>query len=195
MKGVTGDGYVWAFADPQTAVYVYSPTRDGDTPRQTLDGFKGVLVSDFYAAYDSLDCPQQKCLIHLIRDFNDDLLKSPFDAELKGQAARFTALLQHVSVDRLRTAYGAISPQAAPGVDGVTWATYGQALEENLQDLHRRVHSGAYRARPSRRAYIPKADGRQRPPGIDADGAVSQATLPPLSWPAQAGHPRLSYGG
>ena len=74
----------------------------------------------------------------------------------KDKDAQFTALLHHVSVERLRAAYEAISPQAAPGVDGVTWGTYGQALEDNLQDLHRRVHSGAYRARPSRRAYIPK---------------------------------------
>lgn len=102
MKGPTGDGYVWAFASPDTAVYVYAATREGDTARRTLEGFKGVLVSDFYSAYDSLDCPQQKCLIHLIRDLNDDLLKNPFDEELKQQAARFTALLQAiiVTIDR-----------------------------------------------------------------------------------------------
>src|SRR6266436_1174738 len=80
--------------------------------------------------------------------------------------ARFTALLHHVSLDRLRAAYWAIRPKAAPGVDGVTWSAYGQVLETSLQDLHRRVHSGAYQAKPSRRAYIPKADGRQRPLGI-----------------------------
>ena len=102
VKGLSSDGYVWAFATPETAVYVYAPTRDGDTVRETLAGFKGVLVSDFYTAYDSLDCPQQKCLIHLIRDFNDDLLGHPFDAELKQQAGRFTALLQVIveTIDR-----------------------------------------------------------------------------------------------
>jgi hypothetical protein len=102
IKGPGIDGYVWVFASPETVVYVYAPTRDGDTVRETLAGFKGVLVSDFYAAYDSLDCPQQKCLIHLIRDINDDLLKTPFDNELKQQAARFTALLQSVveTIDR-----------------------------------------------------------------------------------------------
>jgi hypothetical protein len=102
MKGPVGNGYVWAFASPRTAVYVYAPTRDGDTARQTLAGFKGILVSDFYSAYDTLDCRQQKCLIHLIRDLNDDLLKNPFDEELKQQAARFTALLQPViaTIDR-----------------------------------------------------------------------------------------------
>jgi predicted RecB family nuclease len=96
------DGYAWVFANPETVAYVYAPTREGDTVQQTLVGFKGVLVSDFYAAYDSLDCPQQKCLIHLIRDFNDDLLKNPFDRELKQQASRFAVLLQTVvaTIDR-----------------------------------------------------------------------------------------------
>jgi RNA-directed DNA polymerase len=82
--------------------------------------------------------------------------------------ARFTALLHHVNIDRLRAAYWALRPKAAPGVDGVTWADYGQDLEENLRDLHARVHRGGYRARPSRRVYIPKADGRQRPLGVAA---------------------------
>ena len=82
--------------------------------------------------------------------------------------ARFTALLHHVSLERLVMAYWALSPKAAPGVDGVTWADYGQDLVASLRDLHDRVHSGRYRARPSRRAYIPKADGRQRPLGITA---------------------------
>jgi RNA-directed DNA polymerase len=72
--------------------------------------------------------------------------------------ARFTALLHHVDVDRLRMAYFALRPRAAPGVDGVTWADYGLDLEDNLKDLHARVHRGAYRARPSRRVYIPKPD-------------------------------------
>jgi retron-type reverse transcriptase len=93
--------------------------------------------------------------------------------------ARFTALLHHVSLGRLRRAYWAIRPQAAPGVDGVTWADYGQDLEGNLLDLHARVQSGRYRAKPSRRAYIPKADGRQRPLGIAAleDKIVQRAVV------------------
>ena len=79
---------------------------------------------------------------------------------------RFTALLHHVDLDRLWAAYVAINPKASPGVDQVTWDAYGQDLRENLEDLLRRVHSGAYRASPSRRVYIPKPDGRQRPLGI-----------------------------
>ena len=87
-------------------------------------------------------------------------------AARRDKEARFTALLHHVTVDRLRSAYRAISPKAASGVDGVTWAAWGQDLESNLLDLHGRVMRGAYRASPSRRAYIPKADGRLRPLGI-----------------------------
>src|SRR5580704_12795749 len=87
-------------------------------------------------------------------------------AARKDKEARFTALLHHVDLDRLWAAYAAISPKAAPGVDQVTWAAYGQDLRANLEDLLRRVHSGAYRASPSRRVYIPKPDGRQRPLGI-----------------------------
>ncbi|HEX3147565.1 MAG TPA: IS66 family transposase [Gemmataceae bacterium] len=102
LKGPTGTGYVWVFASPDTAVYFYSPTRSGANVHETLAGFQGVLVSDFYAVYDGIDCPQQKCLIHLIRDLNDDLLRNPFDEDLKRLAARFTALLQPViaTIDR-----------------------------------------------------------------------------------------------
>jgi hypothetical protein len=79
---------------------------------------------------------------------------------------RFTALLHHVNVDRLREAYFALKREAAPGVDGVTWQQYGEGLEAKLTELHERIHCGAYRALPSRRQYIPKSDGRLRPLGI-----------------------------
>ena len=84
----------------------------------------------------------------------------------RDKEARFTALLHHVDLYRLWAAYVAINPKAAPGVDKVTWDAYGQDLRANLEDLLRRVHSGAYRASPSRRVYIPKPDGRHRPLGI-----------------------------
>src|SRR3974390_1358612 len=86
----------------------------------------------------------------------------------KDKEVRFTALLHHVTVDRLREAYRAISPNAAAGVDGITWRDYGRDLEANLSDLHARVQRGAYRARPTRRVFIPKADGRLRPLGVAA---------------------------
>ena len=81
---------------------------------------------------------------------------------------RFTALLHHVTVDLLRASFYALKRKAAPGVDGVTWPEYETGLEGRLADLHSRAHRGAYRAQPSRRVYIPKADGRQRPLGIAA---------------------------
>ena len=89
--------------------------------------------------------------------------------------AQFTALLHHVNVDRLRAAYLALEPKAAPGVDGVTWEDYGEDLEANLRDLHARVHRGAYRARPSRRVFIPKPDGRLRPLGVACVGGQDPA--------------------
>jgi RNA-directed DNA polymerase len=110
--------------------------------------------------------------------------------------ARFTALLHHVDVDRLRAAYFALRPKAAPGVDGVTWADYGQDLEDNLKDLHARVHRGAYRARPSRRVYIPKADGRQRPLGVAAleDKLLQRAVVEVLNAIYETDFLGFSYG-
>jgi group II intron reverse transcriptase/maturase len=88
---------------------------------------------------------------------------------------KFTALLHHVSIDLLRESYYSLKKQAAPGVDGMTWQEYGQDLEARLSDLHGRIHRGAYRAQPSRRVWIPKADGRQRPLGIAAlEDKISQ---------------------
>jgi RNA-directed DNA polymerase len=88
------------------------------------------------------------------------------EAARRDRKLRFTALLHHVTVDLLRDSYHSLKKQAAPGVDGVTWEEYGQNLEAQLKDLHGRIHRGAYRARPSRRVWIPKSDGRQRPLGI-----------------------------
>ena len=85
--------WVWAFTNLEDVAYICSDTRDASVVESVLEGFDGVLVSDFYAAYDSPDCAQQKCLIHLIRDINDDLFKNPFDDELKALAADFTELL------------------------------------------------------------------------------------------------------
>jgi RNA-directed DNA polymerase len=110
--------------------------------------------------------------------------------------ARFTALLHHVDVDRLRAAYWALEPKAAPGVDGVTWADYGQDLEENLRDLHARVHRGAYRAGPSRRVYIPKPDGRLRPLGVASleDKVLQRALVEVLNVVFEQDFLGFSYG-
>src|SRR5438874_13493397 len=92
---------------------------------------------------------------------------------------RFTALLHHLSVGLLRDSFFALKRQAAPGVDGVTWQEYESGLEDRLVHLHGRVHRGAYRALPSRRVYIQKEDGRQRPLGVAAleDKVVQQAVV------------------
>jgi RNA-directed DNA polymerase len=110
--------------------------------------------------------------------------------------AKFTALLHHVDVDRLRAAYFALRPKAAPGVDGVTWHEYGVDLEENLRDLHRRVHCGSYRAKPVRRAYIRKRDGRLRPLGVAAleDKLLQRAVVEVLNSIYEADFLGFSYG-
>jgi RNA-directed DNA polymerase len=114
----------------------------------------------------------------------------------RDKEARFTALLHHVDLDRLRKAYWAISPNAAPRTDGMTWEGYGQNLEANLLDLLDRLHAGRYRARPSRRAYIPKADGRQRPLGIATleDKIVQRAVVEVLNAIYEADFLGFSYG-
>ena len=114
----------------------------------------------------------------------------------KDRDVRFTALLHHVTVDRLREAYRAIRPDAAPGVDGVTWRDYGLDLEANLRDLHARVHRGAYRARPTRRVFIPKPDGRVRPLGVAAleDKVLQRAVVEVLNAICEEDFLGFSYG-
>jgi predicted RecB family nuclease len=88
------DGYVWALTSMEEVAYFYTPTREGGTIRAMLKDFSGVLVSDYYAAYDAIECPQQKCLIHFIRDLNDELLKHPYDDGLKRLAREFADLVK-----------------------------------------------------------------------------------------------------
>jgi group II intron reverse transcriptase/maturase len=109
---------------------------------------------------------------------------------------RFTGLLHHVNVDTLRLAYEALKRNAAPGVDGETWRDYGTDLEARLEDLHGRVHRGAYRPQPSRRVYIPKADGKQRPLAIAAleDKIVQGAAVMVLNAIYEEDFLGFSYG-
>jgi group II intron reverse transcriptase/maturase len=114
----------------------------------------------------------------------------------KDRQVRFTALLHHVTVDLLRDSFYALKRQAAPGVDGVTWQEYEEGLEDRLAGLHQRVHAGTYRAQPSKRAYIPKPDGRKRPLGIAAleDKVVHQAVVTVLNQIYEADFLGFSYG-
>ena len=109
---------------------------------------------------------------------------------------RFTALLHHINVDTLRLAFYALKRKAAAGVDGVTWADYEADLEPKLEDLHGRVHRGAYRPQPSRRTYKPKADGRQRPIAVAAleDKILQGATVMVLNAIYEADFLGFSYG-
>jgi RNA-directed DNA polymerase len=109
---------------------------------------------------------------------------------------KFTALLHHISVDCLRMAFVALKRDAASGVDGLTWPTYEADLDRNLTDLHERVHRGAYRALPSRRVYIPKPDGQQRPLAVAAleDKIVQRATVAVLNTIYEEDFLGFSYG-
>jgi hypothetical protein len=102
------------------------------------------------------------------REIGSRGLEGVREAAKKDKALRFTALLHHVTEAQLRDSFYSLRRQAAPGEDQMTWHEYEQGVEERIKDLHARVHRGAYRAQPSRRVYIPKPDGRQRPLGIAA---------------------------
>ena len=114
----------------------------------------------------------------------------------RDKEAKFTALLHHVDLNRLRAAYWAINPKAATGVDKVTWDDYGKDLEANLSGLLARVHSGTYRASPSRRAYILKTDGRKRPLGIATleDKVLQRAVVEVLNAVYEVDFLGFSYG-
>ncbi len=131
------------------------------------------------------------------RDGARSALERVREAAERGKAVRFTTLLHHVyNVEPLRAAYYALKRDAAPGIDGETWEHYGQALEENLADVSGRLKRGAYRAKPVKRAYIPKADGRQRPLGIPTleDKLVQRTTVEVLNAIYETDFLGFSYG-
>ena len=95
-------GYIWVIASGSEVCYLFRDSREGDFLHDLLGEFHGVLVSDFFTAYDSLKCPQQKCLVHLMRDINDDLRKNPYDQEMRSIAEPFARLLKEIvlTIDR-----------------------------------------------------------------------------------------------
>jgi RNA-directed DNA polymerase len=117
-------------------------------------------------------------------------------AAREGKETKFTALLHHLDITLLRDSFYALKPKAAPGVDGITWAEYETGLDGRLADLHSRVHRGAYRAQPSKRVYIPKPDGRQRPLGVAAleDKIVQQGVVTILNQIYEEDFRGFSYG-
>jgi len=117
-------------------------------------------------------------------------------AARKDKRVRFMSLLHHVTIDLLRESFAHLKKGAAPGVDGITWKQYEANLEKRLCDLHERIHKGTYRAQPSKRIYIPKADGKQRPLGIATleDKIAQQAVSTVLSAIYEEDFMGFSYG-
>lgn len=141
--------------------------------------------------------PERDALRTQSREGAPSALERIRQAARRDRKQRFTALLHHVyDVDRLRAAYFALKRSAAPGIDGETWRQYGERLEENLHDLAGRLQRGAYRAKPVRRAYIPKADGRQRPLGVPTleDKVVQRSVVEVLSAVYEQDFVGFSYG-
>lgn len=118
------------------------------------------------------------------------------EAAKRDKGAKFTALMHHVTIERLRTGFLSLKRKAAPGTDGVTWLQYAEDLEGNLRNLHGRLHRGAYRAKPSRRMFIPKSDGRLRPLGIASleDKIVQKAVVEVLNAVYEVDFLGFSYG-
>jgi group II intron reverse transcriptase/maturase len=141
--------------------------------------------------------PQQNASRTPSRKDAPSALERVRQAAEKDKKLRFTALLHHVyNLETLRMAYFSLKKEAAPGVDGKTWRHYGEQLEVNLQELSDRVKRGAYRAKPVRRVYIPKADGRQRPLGVTAleDKIVQRAAVEVLNAIYETDFLGFSYG-
>ena len=141
--------------------------------------------------------PQQNASRTPCRNDAPSALERVRQAARKDKKLRFTALLHHIyNLETLRMAYFRLKKEAAPGVDGETWRHYGEALEANLQELSDRLKRGAYRAKPVRRVYIPKADGRQRPLGVPAleDKIVQRAAVEVLNAIYETDFLGFSYG-
>src|SRR6516164_7667121 len=156
------------------AVPVKSPNNAGQPVAEGMEG-RGLAKGNL---------PQQNASRTPSREDALSALERVRQAAKKDKQLRFTALLHHIyNLETLRTAYFSLKKEAAPGVDGETWRHYGETLEENLQDLSHRLKRGAYRAKPVRRVYIPKADGRQRPLGVTTleDKIVQRATVEVLN--------------
>ncbi|PYX28329.1 MAG: group II intron reverse transcriptase/maturase [Acidobacteria bacterium] len=141
--------------------------------------------------------PQQNASRTPSREDAPSALERVRQAASKDKKMRFTALLHHIyNLETLRMAYFSLKKEAAPGVDGETWRNYGETLEDNLQDLSHRLKRGADRAKPVRRAYIDKSDGRQRPLGVPAleDKIVQRAAVEVLNAIYETDFLGFSYG-
>ena len=134
-------GYVWVLTGMEIVVYLYHPGREGTFLKDTLGDFAGVLVSDFYSAYDSVTCHQQKCHLHLMRDINDDLLQHPFDEEMKEFARRYTLTLKPMveTIDKhgLRTKF--LSKHKRDAEAFLNWVAKQEVTSEVAQGYKSRI--------------------------------------------------------
>lgn len=157
------------------------PVVPGKPPNKALERAAEAVEERGLAEGNS---PERNALRTQSRGGAPSALERVRQAARRDREQRFTALLHHVyDIDRLRSAYFGLKRDAAAGVDGETWRAYGEHLETNLRDLADRLTRGAYRAKPVRRAFIPKADGRLRPLGVPAleDKLVQRAVVEVLS--------------
>ncbi len=164
-----------------------SPNNAGQPAAEGMEG-RGLAKGNL---------PQQNASRTPSRKDASSALERVRQAAGKDKKLRFTALLHHIyNLDTLRMAYFSLKKEAAPGVDGETWRHYGEQLERNLQDLSERLKRGAYRAKPVRRVFIPKADGRQRPLGVTAleDKIVQRAAVEVLNAIYETDFLGFSYG-
>ena len=164
-----------------------SPNNAGQPAAEGMEG-RGLAKGNL---------PQQNASRTPSRKDAPSALERVRQAAGKDKKLRFTALLHHIyNLETLRMAYFRLKKEAAPGVDGETWRHYGEELERNLQDLSERLKRGAYRAKPVRRVYIPKADGRQRPLGVTAleDKIVQRAAVEVLNAIYETDFLGFSYG-
>jgi RNA-directed DNA polymerase len=169
------------------SIVAVKPANEGGQPPEELaeprEGAEGNTIG-----HGKRRTPSRERLSHVL----DRVRQAAKDHK----SERFTALLHHIDIELLGSAYGWLRKEASAGVDGVTWADYGEGLEDRLTDLHDRIHRGAYRAKPSRRVYIPKPDGRERPLGIAAleDKIVQRALVEVLNAIWEEDFLGFSYG-
>src|SRR5437899_786184 len=164
-----------------------SPNKAGQPVAEGMEG-RGLTKGNL---------PQQNASRTPSRTDAPSALERVRQAASKDKEIRFTALLHHIyNLETLRMAYFSLKKEAAPGVDGETWRHYGETLEDNLQDLSHRLKRGAYRAKPVRRVYIDKSDGRKRPLGVPAleNKIVQRATVEVLNAIYETDFLGFSYG-
>jgi len=164
-----------------------SPNNSGRPAAEGMEG-RGLAKGNL---------PQQNAFRTPSRTDASSALERVRQAAAKDKKLQFTALLHHIyNLETLRMAYFQLKKEAAPGVDGETWRHYGEQLESNLQDLSDRVKRGAYRAKPVRRVYIDKSDGRQRPLGVPVleDKIVQRAAVEVLNNIYETDFLGFSYG-